>query len=61
MSSFYCAYYRIKEIKVIMHKAERKIVFVKNDVKKEVPFEDLDKNPTGVFKVLMGIKSDGIP
>ncbi|MBT2720222.1 restriction endonuclease-like protein [Bacillus sp. ISL-46] len=52
--------YRIKGMKVIMHKSERNIVFVKNDVKKEVPFEDLEKNPTGVFKVLMGIMSDGM-
>lgn len=50
--------YRIKEIKVIMNKTERKIVFSKDQFMKEVSLEELEKNPTGVFRVLMEILSD---
>jgi uncharacterized protein len=47
--------YRIKDIRVIMSKTDRKIIFSKYKVKKEVLVNDLLKNPSGVFKVLMGI------
>jgi uncharacterized protein len=50
--------YRIKEIKVMMNKTERIIVFSKDPFMKEVSLEDLEKNPTGVFRVLMEILTD---
>jgi uncharacterized protein len=50
--------YRIKEIKVMMNKIERKIIFSKDHFLKEVSLEELEKNPTGVFRVLMEILSD---
>jgi hypothetical protein len=37
-----------------MNKLERKIEFFKNGVKKDVTIEELEKNPTGVFRSLMG-------
>ncbi|MBM7655241.1 restriction endonuclease-like protein [Neobacillus cucumis] len=49
--------YRIKNIRIIMNKHERQIEFVKNGVKKDVSIEDFERNPTGVFRVLMGILS----
>ncbi|MED3561756.1 restriction endonuclease, partial [Bacillus xiapuensis] len=49
--------YNIKDIRIHMNKAERKIVFTRNGVIEDVPIEDLEKNPTGVFRVLMGIFS----
>ncbi|WP_413299669.1 restriction endonuclease-like protein [Bacillus sp. 1P10SD] len=45
--------YGIKEIKVRMNKTEGIVEFVKNDVPKVVEIEELHKNPTRVFRVLM--------
>lgn len=50
--------YKIKDIKVIMNKAEHKVEFIKDGESKDVPIKDLEKNPTGVFRVLMAILAE---
>ncbi|MEH7544926.1 restriction endonuclease-like protein [Neobacillus vireti] len=47
--------YSIKEIRVRMNKGKSKIEFIKNKEIKTVEVEELEKNPTGVFRVLMAI------
>lgn len=49
--------YKIKDIRVILHKDEQLIKFVRNNHKREVLVPDLMKNPSGVFRVLMEVLS----
>ena len=51
--------YRIKDILVKMNKAEREIVFLRDGAEKVVSVEELERNPTGVFRVLTGMVSSG--
>ncbi|WNF24846.1 restriction endonuclease-like protein [Mesobacillus jeotgali] len=45
--------YKIKDIKVMMDKQEREILFIQNDAEEAVSIDQLEKNPSGVFKKLM--------
>jgi hypothetical protein len=47
--------YKIKDISVLMKKTERKMIFSKDGENREVTIDELEKNPTGVFRVLMGM------
>ncbi|MCM3671084.1 restriction endonuclease-like protein [Mesobacillus maritimus] len=51
--------YRIKDILVKMNRAEREIVFLKDGAEQVVSVEELERNPTGVFRVLTGMVSSG--
>lgn len=45
--------YKIKDIKVVMDKQEREIRFIQNNTEESVSIDQLEKNPSGVFKKLM--------
>ncbi|WP_156291352.1 restriction endonuclease-like protein [Oceanobacillus salinisoli] len=47
--------YRIKDITVKMNKVENSVVFVKDGYKEAVSAEELERNPAGVFRVLIGM------
>lgn len=49
----YVAEYSIKDIKVAMDKAKNEVTFTKNGEKLTAPIIDLEKNPSGVFKILI--------
>lgn len=49
--------YRIKDILVKMNKASREMVFEKDGAEKVVSVEELERNPTGVFRVITKLAS----
>ncbi|MED1472667.1 restriction endonuclease-like protein [Bacillus salipaludis] len=49
--------FNIKEIQVKINEEQRNILFSKDHVKNVIPIENLERNPTGVFRMLIEIFS----
>lgn len=47
--------YQTEEITIRISREENKVVFVKNNEIYEAKFKELDRNPNGVFKKIIGL------